>query len=74
MQGVIVAELFDTTMLLVEEDVTPKLRLLWIVDSLDDVGVSFSAEQLAEMLPQLQKWLTGQQLPHKERYGEERQD
>lgn len=31
---------------------------LWIVDDLDDVGVSLDAKQLGKLLPLLQSWAT----------------
>jgi hypothetical protein len=45
---------------LVEEDSPATGPCLWIVDTLDDVGVSLNAEGLRAMLPHMQKWLEAQ--------------
>lgn len=41
---------------LVDEDCFPNDRTLWLIDKLDDVGVSLDAEQVRELLPRLQRW------------------
>lgn len=56
-KGKVVYDSSDSTWCLVQEDVHPPLPpVLWIVDKLEDVGVSFDVDQLREALPQLYTW------------------
>lgn len=55
--GTIIATSSDSTLALVEEETPPLPPVLWMVDLLDDVGVSLDADQFAEMLPHIQKWI-----------------
>jgi hypothetical protein len=62
LKGTVVYTSSDSTWCLVQEDLHPKLPpTLWIVDKLDDVGVSFDPEQVLELLPKLREWAVGQE-------------
>lgn len=48
-------DLADNVALVEEGDV------LWLVDNLDDVGVSLDAGQILTLLPHLERWATARQ-------------
>lgn len=56
-KGTVIYEDEAQSFCLVDEDSFPGPPTLWLIDKLDDVGISLDAEQLLALLPHLNKWV-----------------
>jgi hypothetical protein len=56
-KGTVIYEDSAQSFCLVDEDSFPGPPTLWLIDKLDDVGISLDAEQLLALLPYLNKWV-----------------
>lgn len=55
-KGTVIYEDVAQSFCLVDEDSFPGPPTLWIVDKLDDVGISLDVEQVLAILPYIKKW------------------
>lgn len=60
-KGEVIADLCDSTIVLVEETLPPTPPQLWIIDMIEDVGVALSANDIHELVPLLQRWVETQE-------------
>lgn len=56
-KGTVIYEDATQSFCLVNEDTFPGPPTLWLIDKLDDVGISLDPEQLLAILPHLNKWV-----------------